>query len=1063
MPAQQQHHVMSVYLSKTTGDIAVGDVLIPDAAGENYVLATLANRTANGRTTRAGGVALTPGDADNRAVEVQTVGPCPQAVTGLGAGTAGGVFVGNDGRLTRTDTGLSAGGCDADGFVYLNLASGHADATNVAVSQDVAKSAGSAIDRVRGIRGVTVGTSDGAPGIGATPVYNAVGGSSYKLKKPTNEGWYNVRDYGAVGDGVTDDLAAFEATMAAAKTGGSTGQTIYIPDGVYYLSGTLHVTESLRIRGASFASRYSTGGSRLKFAPNVTGIWLHTSASSTAFATGGRVGSAFGSEIDHLVIETTAMAAGDVPLWAPSTAYTQGQVVRCLNDNRFVYECVVAGTSGTVQPMRDHEHDNVGAANGSDNAGKQWDAQFKDPAGSGTLEWRTRTRAAIHSLVQCDIHDVYIASFLNCGIFFFAYLTVPYYQSSTSNSKITNVHVAQCGVGISVFGGDAGVCKVANCIVESCGVSGPWPTQARPITGATNASPIVITFNQKHQLNTAKPVVIAGVGGNTAANGTWPFLIVSDTQISLTGSTGNGAYTSGGTGSQASTGGYGYLDSAQYGSHWDNCNGIGNTGKAFYRPGTGFGTAVWTNPYIEGDQPNPSFNGLVLGGVWGVDSEALGVHRGYNGLTGYWSRLWVKDFSMTTTPEVKQDDFRAAAGTFETRTTNKDGELLLAERYNETGTYKGWWLVGHKSGLDDRRHRGISGQQATEGPGHTRTFRGEFRGDTDSPYYIAYTPAAKTDTFLRQAQGVGGHYLPGDRYEVATSGTTAIGEVVTSEGFASPNVWTASLNPSVHYDVLNFGRPTHSIQSGSFCYALTKSGTTGGSSPTFPTSFLTDGSHPNGGIVPYRWRASTKWKVGDYCSPQSARNGHYYKVTSVTGADIDGYVTGAASTPTFPTGSGATVVETGVGGTITWTEQGSDTGTYVADNTTEWQCVGPVPMWAPYPQRGTLEITINSGTTYTVAASVLGYRRLKFIGTNTNSARVVFPAPADDSLDYEMVVENRTSNPLTISTNSSTGDTFTIAKFITSETATVTPTDASHRRLGFFSADGAYQVPGFTS
>lgn len=66
------------------------------------------------------------------------------------------------------------------------------------------------------------------------------------------------------------------------------------------------------------------------------------------------------------------------------------------------------------------------------------------------------------------------------------------------------------------------------------------------VAGATNASPIVIT-DVAHGLTTGTRVTISGVGGNTAANGTFAVTRLTADTFSLDGSTGNGAYTSGGT------------------------------------------------------------------------------------------------------------------------------------------------------------------------------------------------------------------------------------------------------------------------------------------------------------------------------------------------------------------------------------------------------------------------------------------------------------------------------------------------------------------------------------
>lgn len=67
------------------------------------------------------------------------------------------------------------------------------------------------------------------------------------------------------------------------------------------------------------------------------------------------------------------------------------------------------------------------------------------------------------------------------------------------------------------------------------------------ITAATNASPIVVTTTNPHTLVSGDSVVIAGVVGNTNANGTFIITKTGASTFSLNGSSGNAAYVSGGT------------------------------------------------------------------------------------------------------------------------------------------------------------------------------------------------------------------------------------------------------------------------------------------------------------------------------------------------------------------------------------------------------------------------------------------------------------------------------------------------------------------------------------
>lgn len=66
------------------------------------------------------------------------------------------------------------------------------------------------------------------------------------------------------------------------------------------------------------------------------------------------------------------------------------------------------------------------------------------------------------------------------------------------------------------------------------------------ITDATNAAPIVLTVASGHGIVADDCVNISGVGGNTNANGNFVITSVTSTTITLQGSSGNAAYTSGG-------------------------------------------------------------------------------------------------------------------------------------------------------------------------------------------------------------------------------------------------------------------------------------------------------------------------------------------------------------------------------------------------------------------------------------------------------------------------------------------------------------------------------------
>jgi hypothetical protein len=74
----------------------------------------------------------------------------------------------------------------------------------------------------------------------------------------------------------------------------------------------------------------------------------------------------------------------------------------------------------------------------------------------------------------------------------------------------------------------------------------PTSGPAMAITAASNSTPVQIT-SAGHGLVTGQRVTISGVGGNTAANGTWTITVVDANNFTLNGSQGNAVYTAGGT------------------------------------------------------------------------------------------------------------------------------------------------------------------------------------------------------------------------------------------------------------------------------------------------------------------------------------------------------------------------------------------------------------------------------------------------------------------------------------------------------------------------------------
>jgi len=89
---------------------------------------------------------------------------------------------------------------------------------------------------------------------------------------PGSVPFVNALDYGATGDGHTDDAPAIMAAIAAAGPGGApTGNTVYLPAGRYLLGSGLSLPPAVTLQGSGWNT---PGGQANTFA----GSWLFTAA-----------------------------------------------------------------------------------------------------------------------------------------------------------------------------------------------------------------------------------------------------------------------------------------------------------------------------------------------------------------------------------------------------------------------------------------------------------------------------------------------------------------------------------------------------------------------------------------------------------------------------------------------------------------------------------------------------------------------------------------------------------------------------------------------------------------
>lgn len=107
--------------------------------------------------------------------------------------------------------------------------------------------------------GVLIGTYDNIPntadsGVDANTVaytYPATGAITQTVQTKLDQ-YLSVKDFGAVGDGVTDDTVAIQAATAAIP---STGGEVFFPEGDYFITDSIRPKSNTTLRGEGYGTR----------------------------------------------------------------------------------------------------------------------------------------------------------------------------------------------------------------------------------------------------------------------------------------------------------------------------------------------------------------------------------------------------------------------------------------------------------------------------------------------------------------------------------------------------------------------------------------------------------------------------------------------------------------------------------------------------------------------------------------------------------------------------------------------------------------------------------------
>ncbi|HNQ92212.1 MAG TPA: glycosyl hydrolase family 28-related protein [Alphaproteobacteria bacterium] len=138
----------------------------------------------------------------------------------------------------------------------------------------------------------------------AAPDFTAVGnGAVTRTNHDKFSDFVSVKDFGAVGDGLTDDTLAFQQALAA-------HDHVFVPSGVYIVTGTIAVGDGQSLAGAGDSSEIKTSSSI---------VLVHLTGSYARLATLKLFGGDVGIKLSGLSGPCVQNAVVDVSTWQAQT------------------------------------------------------------------------------------------------------------------------------------------------------------------------------------------------------------------------------------------------------------------------------------------------------------------------------------------------------------------------------------------------------------------------------------------------------------------------------------------------------------------------------------------------------------------------------------------------------------------------------------------------------------------------------------------------------------------------------------------------------------------------